>query len=168
MRIVKYFRLVLVVKPLQYKTIVTKKRLHVAFAIWTAIHSTGVVINFTFFRKVDVTMTYCSPYTLLEEIVIVIYTVLTFCFYGIIMIVSYIIITVKLRQRDKLYTVGTNTSDLNFKVIKASWIVLTAFLACFSPPVILTLVQTALPEPYPTSFLAIGDTIVLGAYLSKL
>ena len=107
-------------KPLRYKLIVTKKRIHVAHAVIYAFLFTGILVIFLFFRKKDFTFSEdCITIFILQDTTFVMtYSIFALAF--VIMFFNYIILTVKLQQRQVLLETRSTTSEFNSKMTRVS------------------------------------------------
>ena len=92
--------------------------------------------------------------------------VMSFFSLCIVMLVSYIIITVKLKQRNSVFTASTN--DVNTKITRASWLTLGAFIILYSPSIILSLVPHFIPKPIPIILFILLDITYLLYYLNNV
>ena len=124
-------------KPLHYKIIVTKKRLHLVHgAIFTAI-LIGFSLSFIFFHNSDLSsIEYCANWEVLHEIgnriIEVIYVILI-----VITVVNYAIITINLRS----YNIITNPNSFNSKMARASLLAGFTFLTVSIPSAIATILD---------------------------
>ena len=90
----------------------------------------------------------------------------------IIMLISYIIVAIKLKQRSWQFgaEVRNNANDINSKIMKASWLALSAFLILYTPYILLTLFElsSCLEQPYPIYFPIIQDICTWMFFLNSL
>ena len=156
-------------KPLHYKLLVTKKRLHIAYSSVLIFCSIEIVIGFVFFSQdkfIDVKV--CLVTYILQEVAYFVILILMFTCFSIAMLFNYIIITIKLRQRSNLLVTGVNTSNINSKVTRASWLALSAFIILYTPAVILAVVTNFIQQPYPVFLLVLLDISHLMFYLNSV
>ena len=144
------FRLILVLKPLHYRRMVTKTKIHIGFSIACSFLVIEITTVYIFFRQ-DQYLSYSECYTvyiLNKDSHAVVY-LCTFVTSLIIMLVNCIVITVKLRKRGSTFVKQTLNGDVNLKMTRTCWLVATSFLICYLPCTTFTIVLRFIPEPYP-------------------
>ena len=144
--------------PLHYKIFVTKKRLYIGFWSLFLFRTIHITIAWTFFRQDKfILLKDCRVGYILPKVVCFTGPILTFVITVVIMLVSYTIITYKLTKRNSIFK-GASHSDINSKVMRASWYVLCSFLVLYSPSAIVSLVLLLLmQQPYQVYILIAQD-----------
>ena len=163
------FRVILVVNPLHYKRLITKRRLHVAFTLAFLFFLTNVTCYFIFLRQERfIVLKECAVLHVLQYIG---YLLMTSCSYtySILMFLNSIIITVKLRKR-KTVALGskTGTQINDDKMTHASWMTLKLFLSFVVPSTLLGVVSNFLQEPYPVFYYILLDLSYLLFYMNNV
>lgn len=154
------FRAILVIQPLHYKRLVTKKRLHVVYNGLLISYTLLVALAFVFFRSDALTIVNkCLVKFVVQEIPNLILGLGFFVVLGTITIVCYVCMTTVLCKRSKGPLIGTTFSQSNIsaKVTKAAWLTVGAFLLVNAPFVILAFVTYFLPPPFPTFVFVMWD-----------
>ena len=101
----------------------------------------------------------------MQKIAYLLFSTLNLCICVIILLVSYIIVTVKLKQRSTKFTTG---NEINSKVIKTSWITVTAFIILYFPVTVMTIISSFLAQPYPPIFIVLLDCTHLIYYFNAV
>ena len=164
------FRLILVLKPLHYKLLVTKKRLHAIFLSVFAFFTVELTVGFIFYRQDKfLSANECIALYILQDLAYVVIIMVFFVTISVVMIINYIIITVKLGQRRKEFSTGSssNSNDINSKVTRACWVALSAFVILYYPSVLLSLATNFMTQPYPVFMQASLDASFLIYYLNN-
>ena len=159
-------RLILVMNPLHYKRIITKSRIHKIYAVASFIFLIDLVIGFTFFRQdAFIRARECAIQFILHPnafiIRIVVFVVLT-----IAMLISYVILSIKLRGN--AMASKNSVRGNNLKLTYASWITLTFFLLLYLPSTLLAVATNFLGEPYPLYILVPLDISYLLYYMNNV
>ena len=152
--------------PLHYKRIITKGRIHKIYAVATLFFLTELVIGFTFFRQDQfIRVRECAIQFVLHPNAFII-RILVFVACTIAMLVSYIILSVKLRRN----TMASKDSARNnhFKLTYASWLTLTFFLLLYLPSSLIAVATNFLAEPYPLHILVSLDISYLLYYMNNV
>ena len=162
----------MVVNPLHYKRLVTKRKLHVAYnSIFISV-TIVFIIGFIFFRQEEfIVINECFVVYILQQ-GFYLFGLLLCIVLIIIMLISYIIVTVKLKQRSRQFgaEISNNANDINSKIMKASWLALSAFLILYTPFILLTLFEFSdfLEKPYPIYYIVIDDICSWMYFLNSL
>ncbi len=125
--------MVLVSNPLHYKGLITKTKIHVAFWLTQGIMSTEFLFVYIFFQKSATDNMWCTLDNILQTVPSILLYTVNFVLVATVLVVSYVIVTVKLWQRSKSQVSGSNSSDINTKVTKVCWLTVTSFLVFYIP-----------------------------------
>ena len=151
-------------KPLHYKVIVTKKRLHRVFLSAFLFFTMKLTAVFIFFRQDKFLLTgECIALYILQDLPYILFILVFFIIVSVIMLTSYVIITVKLSQRNK-----EQSNTINSKVTKASWLALSAFVILYYPSLLLSFATNFFAEPYPVFLLVLLDASFLLYYFNNV
>ena len=160
--------MILVMNPLHYKTLVTKKRLHITFNgmfIFLILEFAIGIVLFRHEKYID--MNECLLAYILKDLAYIIMAMVTFVIFICTMLISYIYVTVKLMQRRRQFRAESGSIDINSKVMKACWLALSAFLMMYTPSVLLTLVSNFMVPPYPLYYLVLLDITFLMFFVNN-
>ena len=152
--------------PLHYKRIITKNRIRKTYAVATLFSLIELVIGFTFFRQDQfIRSRECAMQFVLHPSAFIIRT-MVFVVCTVAMLISYIILSVKLRGN----TMASKDSARNnhFKLTYASWLTLTFFLLLYLPSSLLAVATNFLEEPYPLYILVSLDISYLLYYMNNV
>lgn len=131
---VSYFsRFVLVWKPLQYKTIVTKKRLHlIVFGVFFVIALENILATAFFSHPYPVWKDYCSVLDILEPTAYYIIILMNSAVLNTVMILTFTGLIFLLRRRAQTPNTSTNNQTnsvkLMYKLTKATSIALGVYM----------------------------------------
>ena len=124
------------------------------------------VTEYIFYRQdIFVCMNDCAIANIIQPTAYMVITMIYFTMCSV-MAVSYIIITVKLKQRNSMF--ATSANDANSKMTKASWLTLGAFIFLYTPSIVLALVPNFMPKPTPVVLSIILDVSFLLYYLNNV
>ena len=166
-----YFRAIMVVNPLHYKRLVTKRKLYFAYISMFISLTIVFVIGFLFFRQEKfIVIKTCSAAYILQHGFYLYVVMPVIAVFIMTMLISYIIVTVELKQRSKQIgrASGDNANDINSKIMKASWFVLSAFLILYTQLLLLILGSNFLVPPFLVNYLVIKDIVVRMFFLNNL
>ena len=158
-------------KPLHYKRLVTKRKIHIAYNNIFIVLAILFIIAFLFFRQEKfIHVNECLAVYILQNLFYLLTVMLLFAVFITMMLTSYIIVTIKLKQRTGQFgsEISNNRTDMNFKIIKASWLALSAFLILYTPPILLTLGSNFLEHPYPIYYLVVQDICTLMYFINNV
>ena len=159
------------VNPLHYKRLVTKRKLHVTYNSMFISLTIVLVIGFLFFRQEKfIVINACFAVYILQHGFYLYVEMLVIATFIITMLISYIIVTVKLKQGSKQFCreSGDNAKDINSNIMKASWFVLSAFLILYMPLLLLILGLNFLLLLFLVNYLVIQDIFVRMFYFKNL
>ena len=161
--------MVLVVIPLHYKRLVTKRRLQTAFLSVYFFFFLNCTCFYIFLRQdAFVFLKECAAQYIIHFIqfftnIGILYTCI------IIMAINCIIISIKLK---KMSTVAlgtkTGTQDNDHKLTQATWMALTLFLVFVLPNTFLGVVAIFLQQPYPIYYDILLDISYLLFYMNNV
>ena len=134
--------------PLHYKRLVTRRRLHIAYCSFLALQCTEITIAIGFFRRDEnvITNQQCLLSKVLHATAYLLVSTANFYLSISVLLICYIIITVKLRKRSIIFT---SASDVNSKVTRASWLAVTAFIILYTPANLFTMITNFVEPPHP-------------------
>ena len=120
--------------PLHYKQLVTRSRLHTVYCSFLVLLCIEITIATGFFRRDEnvVTNQQCLLSKVLHATAYLLVSTANFYLSISVLLICYIIITVKLRKRSIIFT---SASDVNSKVTRASWLAVTAFIILYTHPI---------------------------------
>ena len=171
------FRLVLVSNPLHYKRVVTKRRLHIFYVGSFCFFSVKSIIAFTFFRRDVIENVDCITAYVLIDVAYYTGPVFDFIFGTSCLIINYIILAVKLKQRsqkmksltNKAVDTGNNRGvDVNSKLTRANMITLTIFIVLYTPAILLSCILPFLPKNHEKYTDTVMDILLLAFFLNNV
>ena len=159
----------MVTKPFQYKMVVKKKTIHIAHCIAFILFSTEVILVFIFFRQ-DTFMLQknCTAVYILHRIAFLEIPLLNFIILFIILLLNYLIITIKLKQRQRHYATSMQTNDIKSKFSWTYWFVLSAFMVTYLPVITLFAWTVFIEPPYSVRILIFQDFVVLFYFMNNV
>ncbi len=161
--------MILISKPLHYKRLITKNKIHKSYCFSFCVWSIEFLFVNVFFQKDTWDKNWCFVSNNLQKIPFIFLYILNFMIFTTTLIVSYSIVTVKLYRRSRSSVTGAGTSDLNAKVTKVAWLAVSAFLVFYLPILAALAVSLLIPKPYPVSLVISSDvTYFTWLYLNNL
>ena len=141
------FRLILTTKPLQYKTTMTKRRIHTIYITLFLFYSITGTISFALFLRDFDKEDKCRLFNIVTKTAYVGIQVSAFSIGSAVMVFNYVIIIYKLTRSKKSVRDITNGSSIklsknNLKLTKAIIMTLTAYILFYIPVVAITSVGT--------------------------
>ena len=161
-------RVVLVVNPLYYKRLITKKRFHAAFILTFLMYTVELIFMYIFFRRERLTFLNACTYHVLQDTSLFLNVSVVYVFVASI-IVNCIIITMKLRKM-KNVAMGSKTGhqENDHKLIQVSWMTLNLFLLFVLPTTLLNIVPYFAPHPLPLVYHILIDISYLLFYMNNV
>ena len=154
------FRLILLSWPLHYKSMVTKKRIHIGISSIFTIFATKLILNFIYFRREGfVEEKHCRIDYVLQETAYLTGPFLLFLIFTLVIITSNCIITFKLIKRAQFF--GTSNGDDHSKLMRASWIVTSSYTILYIPTAVVSLTDVFVADPYNLYLLILQDIFAL-------
>ena len=121
-------------------------------------------MGFIFFRQDKFLLTgECIALYILQDLSYIFIVMAFFVIISAIMLTSYVIITVKLSQRNK-----EQSNTINSKVTRASWLALSSFFILYYPSLLLSFATNFFAEPYPVFLLVLLDASFLLYYFNNV
>ena len=153
--------------PLYYKRLVTRKRLHIAYFSLLMIQYIEITIATIFFRreKKSITDKQCLLVNVLHATAFLLVSTANFYLSIFVLLICYILVTVKLKQRSNTFT---SVSDMNSKVTRSSWLVVTAFIVLYTPVNVFTLISNFVETPHPIPMTIFLDITYLLYYFNNV
>ena len=153
--------------PLHYKRLVIRRKLHIAYGSSLIILCTEITIANVFFRQDEnaITDQQCLLANVLHSTAYLLVNTANFYLSISVLLICYIIITVKLRQRNSTFA---SASDINSKVTRSSWLAVTAFILLYMPANLFTLITNFVEPPYPIPMIIFLDISYLLYYFNNV
>ena len=161
--------MILVVKPLRYKRLITRKRLHIGFwSLFTSCIVYGTILFIYFRQDKFILFKHCRLENILQRVAYLAGPVLYFIIVTIILIANYSITTYKLKVGCSVLATQPNAMDVNVKMIKALWLVLSSLILLHLPFVTVCLFMLFTHPPYPENILITQDVCNLIVSLNNV
>ena len=143
----------LISNPLQYKIWVTKRRLHVVHAVLTTLGLVEFACAFIFLHKDFTQDEPCVIANVVTRIGLYPIFLLNFGIFSTLMIVNYLVVIVKLKQRKKqmstiMHNRNPNALNTDAKVTRATIIALGTYIIMFLPTVMVTSISSVVEFPH--------------------
>ena len=149
--------------PLHYKRFITKGRIHKIYAVASFFFLVELVFGFTFFRQDQfIRARECVIQFILHPNAFMI-RIAVFVICTLAMLVSYVILSVKLRENAM-----NSTRNNHFKLTYTCWLTVTFFLLLYFPSSLLAVATNFLEEPYPLYVLVLLDISYLLYYMNNV
>ena len=157
-----FCRLVLISNPLQYKIWVTKRRLHVMYAVVTSIGLVEFGCAFIFLHKDFTRDEPCVIANVLTSTGTYIIIPLNFGIFSTLITVNYLVVIIKLKQRKKqmnnfMHNRNPNALNTDAKVTRATIIALGVYIVMFLPTVMVTSISSIVEFPHMVIIQNISD-----------
>ena len=153
--------------PLHYKRLVTRRRFHIAYCSFLSLLCAEITIATVFFRRDEnvITNQQCLLAKVLHPTAYLLVSTVNFYISISVLLICYIIITVKLRKRN---IIVVSASDVNSKVTRSSWLAVTAFIILYTPVNFFTLITSIVDPPYPIPMTVFLDITYLLYYFNNV
>ena len=152
----------MVSNPLEYKIWVTKRRLHVMYAVVTSFGLVEFACGFIFLGKDFTQDEPCVIVNVVTRIGVYQIFLLNFGIFSILTIVNYLVVIVKLKQRKEQmrnFMHNRNSSALNTdaKVTRATIIALGTYIIMFLPSVMTSIISSVVEFPHMIILQGVSD-----------
>ena len=156
---------------------VTKRRLHIFFMGTFSLFSVKSIIAFTFFRRNFNENIDCITANVLNDVAYYTGPVLDFIVGTLGLVINYIILAAKLKQRSHNMKSLTNKAitstnnrhvDVNSKLTRANMITLTVFIALYTPAILLSCILPFLPKNHEKYTEILMDVLLLAFFLNNV
>ena len=152
----------LISNPLQYKIWVTKRRLHMMYAVVTSFGLLEFGCAFIFLHKDFTQDEPCVIFNVLTGTATFIIIPLNFGIFSTLITVNYLVVIIKLKQRKKqmhnfMHNRNPNALNTDAKVTRATIIALGAYILMFLPSVTVTSISSIVEFPHMIILQNISD-----------